>query len=549
MNKQFSWLFTKIQKDIPKIAMAALLQSFLNLSGIIYAILFRNLLDSAVAGSVSLISTYTSIFFLVLLLQTVINAVLRNIKEQTTVNVGNKLKKDLLENILFRDFSYVSGIHSAEWMNKISNDADIIAKNVVNLIPNLCSIVLHILVALFVLVDMVPDFMGFLFFLIIIALIFEFFFYRYIKVLHKKVQEKDGKLREFIHECLSCLTLIKAYGKEETILNKVEGHLNDYKDARIRKNNYSIIMNFFFGLGINGALILSGICCAYAILDHRISYGTFLAVIQIITQIRTPIASAYSIIPNYYSMIGSIERVSEIENQLLDLCVGKGADGFDYLEMDNVSFSYPNEEKYVIKNLSLQLKRGEFIGVCGPSGCGKSTIMKLLLALYQPDTGTIKIGCQNIEHQLNAQDRTLFAYVPQNNLLMMDSIKDSICFGEEYIETKMNKAIKLSCCEEFISQIPEGINYKLREKGGGLSEGQIQRIAIARAIYSERPILLLDEITSSLNEELEENIINNLKTLSQKTIVFITHRKKTLRYADQLVKCEEKEGEYNWSLI
>ncbi len=522
------------------------LVSFYSLSGLAYALMFRKLADSAISGSFFDIRRYALLFLIILMMQVFVNALIRRLQEITSVDIENRLKKRILSNILYRDYKNISDVHSGEWMNKITSDVNVIASNAVRLMPNFCSVFVHILTSVIVLSKLIPGLIVLLFFVLLAALIFESFFYRRIKRMHKDVQEKDGFLRIFIQECINSLVVIKSYGKEDGSLKDLEEYLDGYKEARLKRNLFSVLMNFFFGAGINGALIVSSIWCAYEIINHRISYGTFIAVVQIISQIRSPIAGAYVSIPNFYQMIGSIERVHEADTYPLDTIDADGDQNFDQINFDHVSFEYVDNDdrRKVIEDLSFVIERSSFVGISGPSGCGKSTLFKLLLCLYRPLKGEIRVDGS----ELNSSSRKLFAYVPQTNMLMKGSIKNAICFSETYDEEKMKRVLSLSCCDGFIVQLDQGLDTELKEKGSGLSEGQIQRIAIARALYSDRPVLLLDEVTSALNEELELKILNNLREMTDKTILLITHRKKSLDHADQVIICEEIDGDYEWKI-
>lgn len=551
MADSLSWLLQLIQRKIKWIAVIIILQSFFSLFGVIYAVLFSNLLDFAIDGSISNINIYTQYFIIVLLSQYIVYALLKTIREKTLIDIEGLLKRRMLNNIFFRDFAYVSSIHSGEWMNKLNSDVGIVTRNAVDLLPNVVGIAVHLFAASFVLFKMIPDFMIVTICLIIAAVIFELFVYRQYKTLHKEVQEKDGKVRVFLQECINSLMVIKSYVKENITNDKFDLSFEDYKKSRIKRNRFLVIMNFLFGISLNGLLILSGVFCAYAVLRKEITYGVFICVIQIITQIRSPIANMYSSIPNFYSMIGSIERLKEIENYGMDSTQKFiSLEDFSHITFDDISFSYldRNEESHVIENLSFRFKKGEFIAISGPSGCGKSTLLKLLLGLYMPIKGQIIINGNGTDYILDGRFRKHFAYVPQDNQLMEGIIKDVICFGEEFDQMRMDKALEISCCKEFIKKMPLGINTELKEKGSGLSEGQMQRIAIARAIYSDKPILLLDEVTSSLNEELEIRILENLRNMSNKTVLLISHHKKAFDYVDRTISCEEEEGKYRWSI-
>lgn len=487
-------------------------------------------------------------------LQNLLTAYFRRIQEKAYVDIENLLKADILDSIILKDFSYVSNVHSGEWMNKITNDVSVIAKNAVTLIPNSVSIFLHITFSIVVLGLLSSDFLFFSLFLFCLILCIEIVFYKKVKIYHKDVQEKDGYLRSFIQECINSVTIVKTYQKVDFINKEFADYANEYRDARLKKNYFSVLMNFLFGIGINGMLILGIVYCAYGIYHQTLGYGTLVAVLHLISQMKSPLANMYVNIPNYYSMIGSAERLMESEKYDSDEAViGKDFYAFyenEYkeLEIKDLCFEYRglDNERQVIDDFCMNIEKGDFIAISGPSGCGKSTLFKLLLCLYKPSNGSILLKTDEKDYILSNSWRKLFAYVPQDNQLMKGSIKDVVCFGDEYDKTKMEQSLKISCCAEFIDKLPQGIDYPLKEKGNGLSEGQMQRISIARAIYSDRPILLLDEATSALNEELEYEIMNNLKKMTDKTVLFISHHRNTMKYADKIIICNEEDGVYKW---
>ena len=557
-RNHIKWLFKKIENRVKKLILVLIFLSFLyNATSPAYALLYKYLVDSASSGETDLIRLYILFFLVFILVQSLLSAVIRRITEIETIEIDNNLKKSLLNEVFDRNYRYISEIHSGEWMNKFTSDISIIARNAVGILPNIISITMQIVSALIVLIVIEPVFVGMMLVAMISVIVFEVFFYRGIKKLHKDVQEKDGSLRSYIQECLNSIIVIKSYAKEEKSITDLNGFLENYKKSRLKRNLFSVIMNFFFGTGINGALILCAAYCAYGILNKQISYGTFVAIIQIVSSIRTPLTSAYSIMPNYYSMIGSIERIRQIEEFSIDKIDVK-KDVFDFYKkrlksiiFDGVSFEYRDDrnENQIISDLNLRIDKGTITGVIGPSGCGKSTLFKLLLCLYSPMKGRIYFdSIENVETILNSSFRKLFAYVPQDNQLLRGTIRDVICFGETYDEGKMNNALFISCSNDFISKLPDGVDYVLKESGSGLSEGEMQRIAIARAIYSDHPVLLLDEATSSLNEELELQIMDNLMKMTDKTVLIITHHKNILRYFDQTIECKEKESGYIWKI-
>ena len=291
-------------------------------------------------------------------------------------------------------------------------------------------------------------------------------------------------------------------------------------------------------------------------MEGRITYGTLTAVLQLIGQIQTPFANMSGIMPQFYSMLASAERLMEIEEYEED-CSGEVKtldevkefyrDDYQGITFENVSFTYKQMKESdvapaVLRNLSMRVEKGDYIALTGHSGCGKSTTIKLLMCLYPLDEGECKLITTNGEETLTSEWRRLFAYVPQGNHLMCGSIRELIAFSDK---TRMNqdekiwKALEISCAKEFVSELEDGIDTMLGEKGQGLSEGQMQRLAIARAIFSECPILLLDEATSALDEITERTVLDNLKNMTDKSVLIVTHRMKALEICNKVAHYSE----------
>jgi ATP-binding cassette subfamily B protein len=197
----------------------------------------------------------------------------------------------------------------------------------------------------------------------------------------------------------------------------------------------------------------------------------------------------------------------------------------------------------VLKDISVEIGKGQYVAFTGHSGCGKSTVLKLLMCIYKLDGGRryITDRAGNTE-DLSARFHRLFAYVPQGNQLMSGTIREVVCFADKselHNDERINNSLKIACAYEFVSELDDGVDTLLGERGTGLSEGQMQRIAIARAIYSKCPILLLDEATSALDEATERKVLENLKNMTDKTVVIVTHRPAALDICDRILQFTE----------
>jgi ATP-binding cassette subfamily B protein len=290
------------------------------------------------------------------------------------------------------------------------------------------------------------------------------------------------------------------------------------------------------------------------------SYGTFTAVLQLIGQIQSPFANITGYLPKYYAMIASAERLMEAEDfadavseNRLDKEEIQAFYQKDFLAvgLEDASFTYlpPVSEQghdravmpVVLEHIDLTIHKGEYIAFTGPSGCGKSTLLKLFMCLYPLDSGERYLEVKNgTKLPLDETYIRLFAYVPQGNHLISGSIREVVTFGDSVQgDAAVWNALHIACADAFIRELPDGLNTQLGERGAGLSEGQMQRIAIARAVYSNAPILMLDEATSALDEQTEKKLIYNLRSMTDKTVLTVTHRQAILTICDRQVVMTE----------
>jgi len=288
---------------------------------------------------------------------------------------------------------------------------------------------------------------------------------------------------------------------------------------------------------------------AFQIIYGNITFGTLTAFLQIIEQIKAPMKNISGIIPQYYLMIASAERIIEIENlpneefKPISLDIKGIYDSMVEIKVNNINFSYDNN--VIFKNASISFEKGKITAISGSSGIGKSTLMKLLLGIWETDNGSIFIKTKGENINIDINTRKLFAYVPQGNMLLSGTIKENISFCcPDANDSEIEYAAKIADIFDFINKLPQKMNTIIGERGIGLSEGQIQRIAIARAILSRAPILLMDEATSALDLETESNILKNIKTIDNKTCIFISHKSTTLLNCDKIIKIENGKIRY-----
>ena len=481
----------------------------------------------------------------------------RFLEEYAKATYENAFKSRLFAGLLTHNYGAVTATHSGEWMNHLTSDTVVVSEGLATIVPGVAGMVTKMAGALVVILIMEPRFAYILVPGGILLVLLTYIFRKQLKKLHKQMQEKDGFVRIFLQEHLGSLMIVKAFGKEADSLTEAESHMSEHKKARMRKNHFSNVCNIGFGAVMNGAYVLGAVYGAFGIYNGTMTYGTFMAMLQLISQIQNPFANITGYLPKYFAMLASAERLMEVEayekdkvRALEDVCAkARMSDEQSRYIPDNstfglfhVDFTYlppvitegDTVMPLVVKDDSLEIRKGEFVAFTGPSGCGKSTVLKLLMGLYTVDAGEV-YGCR----------RNMFAYVPQGNQLMSGSIRDIITFSDKDKsgdESGIYRALRIACADGFIAELEQGIDTLLGERGLGLSEGQMQRLAIARAIYSDRPVLLLDEATSALDAGTEEAVLENLRSMTDKTVIIVTHRPAALKLCDRQVAFGEKDG-------
>ena len=534
------------------------------LCGVASAMLFRALIDCAVGGQ------QTGFFLMALLLaglflgEDLLGVFNRFLYEWTRASLENRLKGRLFSCLLHKDYAAVTAVHSGEWVSRLTSDTVVVAGGIIDILPSLGGMLARLIGALAALFILEPAFFYILIPAGLLMILVTASLRKILKRLHKQIQEANGEVLSFLQERLGSLMIVRVFSMEKQTIGDAIQRMNKHKAARIKRNHFSNLCNFGFNLIVDCGYLLGAVYCGYGILQGTISYGTFTAILQLIGQVQSPFASITGVIPQYFAMTASAERLIEAEIYPDDgnkKMVSEQKihqfyqEEFKSIGVRDASFSYrtneqqENERLTVLENVNLEIQKGEYVAFTGHSGCGKSTLLKLLMSLYPLDSGeryirAAKAG-QAVEYPLTAAWRGLFAYVPQGNQLMSGTIREVVAFGDPDAmqqEGRLAQALKIACADEFVMTLEHGVDTRLGERGAGLSEGQMQRISIARAIFSDRPILILDEATSSLDEATEQQLLTNLRQMTDKTVLIITHRPAALKICDRNIDMTEEKS-------
>lgn len=552
-NPAMSWIFGVSGKLKLGVLLLVLLNSAISISAVAFALVLREAIDGAVSGNKMVFLKFVIILGLIMLGQIAARGVIRFLDEYVRSGMENVIKTRLYETILSRKYSAITAFHTGELLNRITNDAVVVADGFVQIIPGIIAMLVKLAGAAAVLFVLDYRFSIIFFAGGGLVLIFTTLFRRVMKKLHKDVQAADGVLRSYLSENLGSLMVLKTFGAERKSIDTSKQYMDKHRFMRMKRNRFSNICNVGFGLVMNGGYIF-GLCwCSFGILHGSITYGTLSAVLQLVDQLWAPLANMTGYLPKFYGMLSSAERCMEletleeehVESQFSrDYCRELYKD-MTAIECKNITFRY--EDDIILENADISIGKGELITIMGNSGAGKSTLLKLLLAIYEPEKGTLEIKTEKESYALTERYRKMFAYVPQGNFLMSGNVTSAIAsLDDTSADVDMDKVkavAHIACADTFVEKLEHGYDTLIGERGMGISEGQAQRLAIARALYTDAPVLLLDEATSALDEQIEKKVLKNIRELTDKTVIIVSHRKAVLEVCDRCVVLEDKHFE------
>lgn len=539
MNKYISardYIFSNIKKNGFVITVLSVLSIAASFISVLFATVSKNVVDAATKGTkeefINTIITVGAVILIQLALQisiAVISVVVEN-------KVILKNKRKLFGEILNKDMTKLQEFHTGELMNRINSDVYTVFDGVIDIIPVALSLLSQLIFGFALLMKYDILYAVIYMLALPIILLISRVFKSKIKEIHKDVLESEGKVRGNIQENLLNILVIKSFSKEKNKKSLLKLLQNRNYCCIIRKNKVGIFVNLLFSLLLTLGYCLTVVWGAYRISTGYYTFGTLVAMIELVSLVQSPLKSFSGIMPQYFSMLASAERILEITE--LEDDAGNEPDidakalnlNFEKIIINGIDFSYDGQK--VLENYSAEIHKGEFVTLAGQSGIGKSTLMKILLGVLKPQKGSITVMCSDRQYFIGAKTRALFSYVPQGNMIFSGSIKDNITFAEENPDLSLlEKAVKSACLEDVIEEQENGIETKLGEHGTGLSEGQNQRLAIARAVYNNTEVILLDEATSALDEETAHIVLENLKALG-KTIIMISHTPEAIDASD-----------------
>ncbi len=509
------------------------------LTSIGLAIVTKVLIDSAMAGKLNTAIYYGISLAIILLFEMFLVSAITYYTVRTKESMRNSLQLNALSEIYDKKWIQLNTYKTGDLVSRLYSDVDSIVTALTNTVPTLIALMVQLLMA-FGLLYSYDTLLALLTFLVTpITILFGMVIGQKIKVVQKKIQEADALKHSIINEALQNIIILKSFNYVIRNLERVKALQADHFELVKRKNRISINSNLMLGFGYQLGFFGAVTFGAFRLASKAITVGTFTAFIQLVGQIQAPIQGLASSLPQLIASLSSVERIhelDEIENdqQQDDNTLNHSAIP-SKIVVNNISFAYKKNQP-VFSGLNMTISRGEKVAIVGPSGEGKTTLVHMLLSLIEPDAGEITIETNaGGRFPLGASTRRFFSYVPQTNTLFSGSIYDNFLLNHDVSDEAIENALIASCCKSFIDELPEGLETLMGERGIGLSQGQAQRISIARALLHETPFLVFDEATSALDIETERNLISNLKQYHPLwTLIAGTHRESIFDICDRV---------------
>lgn len=459
------------------------------------------------------------------------------------IKAQNRMQQKLLDRMLHSKWNGKETHHSGDVLNRLETDVTNVVNFLTEIIPNSLS-TLALFVGAFGYLFMMDWRLAIVIVIMIpIFILFSRVYVRQMRHLTSEVRTSDSKVQSILQETIQHRLLIKTLEGDSAAVDRLEDTQSVLRSNVVRRTKFSVFSYLVLNLGFSVGYLIAFTWAAVRLSGGTLTFGGMTAFLQLVNKIQNPARQLTHLAPQFVSVFTAAERLMELEENPLEEqgepIELKAPCGVRFID---VAFAYDDSENNVIEHLSYDFYPTSCTAILGETGAGKTTMVRMILALLQPNSGKVEIYNEKEHHDLSPLLRTNFVYVPQGNTLMSGTIRDNLRLGKlDATDDEMAEALKRSCAD-FVFELPDGLDTKCTEQGGGLSEGQAQRISIARALLRNRSIMLFDEATSALDPDTERKLLQNILSKRDKTIIFITHRPAVMEYCDQTIEIKKRHS-------
>lgn len=475
----------------------------------------------------------------IMLLQVIISIASRYWEGYTVVKAQNSRRAEVFEKAMKSTWNGKEKFHSGDAVNRLEEDVRVSTDFICVSVPGIFITIFQLVAASVFLFFLSPRLAWILLFIMPVAVLGSKLFFRKLRELTGRIRSADGMIQGHMQENLQHRVLVKTLGCTGAVLERLGGMQGEVKDLTITRLNYNAVSRGFMKLGFSAGYALVFLWGVFGLKNGTVSYGMMVAFLQLVGQVQRPVAAIALQIPAYIRALSSEERLLDLSAMAQeDESITEVLPGAPGILCDNITFTYEGGAAPVLSNLSFDFKPGTMTVILGPTGAGKSTLIRIILALLQPSGGKVSLYTTDRSIEASVATRPNFMYVPQGNSLMSGTIRGNLLLADgNATEEQMKEALHLAAAD-FVMDLPDGLDSSCAEVGSGLSEGQAQRIAIARALLRPGGILILDEATSALDADTEQELLTRLakRFHGSKTIICITHRPAATTYADAVLK-------------
>lgn len=456
------------------------------------------------------------------------------------IKAQNRMQQRVLDRILRSEWRGKESRHSGDVLNRLEFDVTNVVNFLTETLPSALSVLAMFIGAFSYLASMEWRLAVLVAAMVPLFVIVSKIYIRQMRRLTRQVRDSDSKVQAFMQEITQNRMLVKTLESGGFMINRLENTQSELRRNVVRRTSFSVFSNFILNFGFTLGYLVAFLWAAVRMSAGTLSFGGMTAFLQLVSKIQGPARSLTKLVPAFVSVFTAAERLMELEEDpleeqgdpiMLDAPCG--------VRLDNVSYAYQDGETNVIDNLSFDFRPGCCTAILGETGAGKTTLVRMLLALLQPQSGSLHIYNNVEERLLTPRLRANFVYVPQGNTLLSGTIRENLCLGKHNATDEEMREALIKSCAEFVFDLPDGLDTACAEKGGGLSEGQAQRICIARALLRNRSVMLFDEATSALDPDTERRLLKNILASHDKTIIFITHRLAVVDYCDDVLRVEK----------